>query len=313
MEGNIIAKIASVVSIDDNTGQGLIKALVIPDDVKAIKNNGVDLSEIANWCVPLLPRVFGLTPKVGEKVIVMIIDGQRYYIGPIYGQLVNLDDASGRDATAALQGSDSAPGENPEELCDVAPALPDKDDVAINGKGNSGIYVKKNDIVLHSGIKVIGGKNKIHRNKKGNAAAIQISYDEEGNPKSSVTLFADKINLFGNAAKADGFVPEYMHHLDTHLISNEDLFTLIKSAQSIPYGEKLCAILLKIIAALVNHTHPIGNLPPCNSDDIKNISKYVTLKVGSGNAGLNIKDRYEASDDNSLLAEEILSPNIKIN
>lgn len=313
MVGNVIAKIASVVSVEDKTGQGLIKAFVIPDDNRAKTSTGINPDLIEHKCVPFLPRVFGLTPKVGEKVVVLIIDGQRFYIGPIYGQLVNLDDATGRDSTAGLEGSDSEPGENPEEISDVAPALPDKDDVAVNGKGNSGIYVKKNDIVIHSGLKVIGGRNKIHRNKSGNSAAIQISYDDNGSPKSSVTVFADVINLFGNKSGAEGFMPETMHKLNTHVISNEDIYALMKSAQSVPYGEKLCEILLKIISAIMNHTHPIANLPPCNSGDVKNISKYVTLKEGSGNKNLNIRDKYEASDDNTLLADEILSPNIKIN
>jgi hypothetical protein len=303
MEGNVIAKIASVVDIDDDTGQGRILVHLIPDD-NAVKEN-------INWCVPLLPRVFGLTPKVGEKVVVMIIDGQRYYIGPIYGQLSNLDDASGADATAGLQGSASNPGENPENMRDEALVLPEIDDVSINGKGNSGIYVKKDKIVIHSGIKLIGGKNKIRRNKKGNSAAIQISYDDEANPKSSVTLFADKINLFGNADSA--MITSPLHNNGAFGVSNEDLFQLIKSAQSVPYGERLCNVLLKIIAAIMNHTHPISNLPPCNSGDVKNISKYVTLKKGSGNKNLNIKDQYQADENNSLLAEEILSPNVKIN
>jgi len=303
MEGNVIAKIASVIDIDDNTGQGRILVHLIPDDNVAKTSK--------NWCVPLLPRVFGLTPKVGEKVVVMIIDGQRYYIGPIYGQLSNLDDASGADATAGLQGSSCSPGENPENMRDEALVLPEIDDVSINGKGNSGIYVKKDKILIHSGIKLIGGKNKIRRNKNGNSAAIQISYDDEANPKSSVTLFADKINLFGNTDSA--MIASPLHNYGAFGISNDDLFQLVKSAQSVPYGERLCNILLKIISALLNHTHPISNLPPCESDDMKNISKYVTLKVGSGNKKLNLKDLYSASEDNTLLANEILSPNVKIN
>lgn len=303
MEGNVIGKIASVVDIDDETGQGRILAHLIPDDNTA--KSGME------WCVPLLPRVFCLTPKVGEKVVVVVIDGQRYYIGPIYGQLNNLDDASGADATAGLHGSACNPGENPENIRDEALVLPEIDDVSVNGKGNSGIYVKKNRVIIHSGIKLLGGKNKIRRNKKCNAAAIQISYDDEAATKSSVTVFADKINLFGNAGGAVD--TSSLHNNGTFGPSDEDLFELIKGAQSVPYGERLCNILLKIIAAIMNHTHPIANLPPCNSGDVKNISKYVTLKAGSGNKNLNIRDKYEASDSNNLLAEEILSPNVKIN
>lgn len=311
MAGEIHGKIASVVDVDDKTGQGLVLAYVIPDD-----NRKSDEEKKKCWSVPLLPRVFGLTPKVGEKVLVFVIDGQRFYIGPIYGQLSNLDDASGLDSTASLQGSASGPGVNPEMKEDVRPALPDIDDVAINGKGSSGIYVKKKDIVIHSGIKVIGGKNKIHRNKNGDEAAIQVSYDEEGNPRSSITLHADVIGLFGNA-KAEisdsMFEPSKLHNETGHYISNDDLCELMHTAQSVPYGEKLCEVLLKIISAIMNHTHPMSMKTPTVAGDIANISKYVTKIKGTGNENLNIDDKYMATADNTKLEQEILSPNVKIN
>lgn len=307
MVGDIRGKIASVVDVNDKTGQGLILAHIIPDD-----NRKSEEEKKKCWSVPLLPRVFGVTPKVGEKVLVFIIDGQRYYIGPIYGQLSNLDDASGLDSTAALQGSASGPGVNPEMKEDVKPALPEVDDVAINGKGYSGMYVKKKDVVIHSGLKVLGGKNKIHRNVKGNDAAIQVSYDEEGNPKSSITMHADVIGLFGNSEVAP-FESKNLHKKDRHYISNEDLNELFHTAQSIPYGEKLCKVLLKIISAIMNHTHPISTRTPFVVGDVKNISEYVTLIKGSGNEKLNIDDKYESTEDNTLLEEEILSPNVKIN
>ena len=305
---DIHGKIASVVDVDDKTGQGLILAYVIPDD-----NRKNDEQKKKCWSVPLLPRVFGVTPKVGEKVLVFIIDGQRYYIGPIYGQLSNLDDASGLDSTAALQGSASGPGVNPEMKEDVKPALPDTDDVAINGKGYSGMYVKKKDIVIHSGIKVLGGKNKIHRNDKGDEAAIQVSYDEEGNPKSSVTIHADVIGLFGNSEVAP-FESKNLHKKDGHCISNDDLCELFHTAQSVPYGEKLCQLLLKIIAAIMNHTHPMSMKTPTVAGDIANISTYLTKINGSGNENLNIEDLYMATSDNTTkLENEILSPNVKLN
>lgn len=309
---DVYGKIATVVDVNDETGQGCILAWVIPDD------NRKDSEQIEkSWSVPLLPRVFGLTPKVGEKVLVFVIGGQRYYIGPIYGQLSNLDDASGRDATAALQGSDSGPGENPENLSDVAPALPDRDDVAINGKGNSGIYVKKKDVIIHSGVKILGGKNKIRRNKSGDEAAIQVSYDEEGNPRSSVTVHADVIGLFGNTKpnfEDSVFDTSKLHNENRHYISNDDLRELFHTAQSVPYGEKLCQLLLKIIAAIMNHTHPIGMKPPSVVGDVKNISTYLTKIKGTGNENLGMEDLYMAtSDKTSELENEILSPNVKVN
>lgn len=308
---DIYWKLATVVNVDDNTGQGRVFTWVIPDD-----NRKSDEEKEKCWSVPLLPRVFGITPKVGEKVLVLIADGQRYYIGPIYGQLSNLDDASGLDSTASLQGSGSGPGENPKMNKDVGPALPDTDDVAINGKGYTGIYVKKKDIIVHSGIKILGGKNKIHRNKNGNEAAIQVSYDEEGNPKSSVTVHADVIGLFGNAKsnKGDIFDADKLHNENSHYISNEDLCELFHTAQSVPYGEKLCQLLLKIIAAIMNHTHRISMEPPTVAGDVANISTYLTKIKGTGNENLNIEDKYMATSDNTTYLEnEILSPNVKIN
>lgn len=308
MAEKVVFKVCTVVENEDNTGQGLIKAMLLPDDAKFQK----DHTRIQS-CVPLLPRVFGLTPKVGEKVIVCSIDGQRYYIGPIYGQLNNLDDATGRDATASLQGSDSNPGENPEDNIDILGALPERDDVSINGKGSTGIYVKKNDIIIHSGLKVIGGKNKIFQNTSGDDAAIQVSYDKDGSIKSSITMFANRINLFGNTPGTDVFDPNKMHKKGKHVISQEDIYELINTAQSVPYGEKLCTVLLKIIEAIVNHTHPFPMKPPVNVSYIEEISKYLTKKENSGNENIGINDYYIQNSNNTTLSDEILSRNIKIN
>ena len=312
MVENFTMKICNVVSNEDDTGQGLIKVFLGPSDNIRKTEEGTDEKNIQT-CFPLLPRMFGVIPKEKDKVFVYIINGQRYYIGPLVGQYSNLGDTSSLETTAGLQGADTNPGENPENNIDISGCLPEKDDVSINGKGCSGIYVKKNDIILHSGLKVVGGKGRIHQNTSADEAVVQISYNKDGNPKSSITMFANNINLFGNGAGQDKFDPSLMHKKGKHVISQEDLFELHKMAQSVPYGEKLCAILLKIIAAIMNHTHPYPCLPPFQVGEVAELSKYLVKKEGSGNENLNIADKWSSSEDNTELADEILSKFVKVN
>ena len=312
MVENFTMKICNVVSNEDETGQGLIKVFLGPSDNIRKSENGIDEKNIQT-CVPLLPRMFGVIPDKGDKVYVYTINGQRFYIGPIVGQMNNLGNTSSREVTAGLQGSDINPGENPENNIDISGCLPEKNDISINGKGSSGIYVKKNDIILHSGLKVIGGKGRIHQNTSGDEAVVQISYNKDGNPKSSITMFANNINLFGNGAGQEKFDPSLMHKKGKHVISQEDLFELHKMAQSVPYGEKLCAILLKIIAAIMNHTHPIATKSPFAVGELGELSKYLVKVEGSGNENLGINDQWASSEDNSKLADEILSKYVKVN
>lgn len=297
---------------EDKTGQGRVKVFLAPADNHFKSDKGIEKENI-QWCFPLLPRMFGVIPQSGDTVAVFVSNGQRYYIGPFVGQLNNLGNTSSSETTAGLQGSDINPGENPEDDKDISGCLPEEDDISINGKGSSGIYVKKNDIVLHSGLKVLGGKKRIQQNTSADEAVVQISYTNEGNPKSSITMFANNINLFGNGAGVDNFDPSLMHKKGKHIISQEDLFELHKMAQSVPYGEKLCAILLKIIAAIMNHTHPIGNRAPFAVGELGELSKYLVKVEGSGNRNLGKDDQWTSSEDNTKLADEILSKFVKIN
>ena len=325
-------KVCKVINIDDEHGQGLIQAFYVPTDgiyrhkkkdsdysVSSMDGFVYDLDKI-KWCAPLLPRVFGVTPKVGENVIVTEFSGQRWYIGPIYGQLTNLDDATGEDATSFMPGSNCSPPSNPENNENIVGALPEQDDVAINGKGETGLYLKEFDAVLHAGIKVVGGKTKLQRNRKGDEAFLQLSHSGIFGHPSTATLVADKINLFGNKPSTGN--PDFndkielMHKAATSIICEDDMEILMNSAKSVPYGENLVNILFKIIVALFNHVHPIGNkVPIVENTELARLTQYLTEREADAEEKhiSNNGKKYDFDAENITLANELLSPNVKIN
>ena len=314
-------KVCKVINTDDEHGQGLIQVYYVPiDGIYKHKKDGVityDYDKI-KWCAPLLPRVFGVTPKVGENVVVTEFSGQRWYIGPIYGQLTNLDYAVGSDVTSFMPGADCAPPANPENNKEIKGALPEKDDVSINGKGETGLYFKQHDAVLHAGIKVSGGKSTLSRNKKGDESFIQLSHPSD-DIQSTATIVADKINLFGNKKTCanDNFDVSLLHDINSSIISQENLATLMANAKSVPYGEDLVNVLGKIIVALLNHVHPIGNKPPIVANtDLEKLTGYVFERDANAMED-NLRDNKKMYDyaynSNTDLSDEILSPNIKIN
>lgn len=321
-------KIAKVINIDDTTGYGRIQVFLQPDDNMYKNVNGTINKDKIKWCFPAMPKVFGVTPKVGENVIVFETNNERFYLGPIYGQLDKLDDATSLTNTAFMSGSECAPDTNPELKPSVIAALPEKDDVAINGKKNCGIYIKDNDMILHSGLKITGQKNNVERNTAGDETFVQLSYDKNGTNLSTATIVSDHINLFGNKISEGNaeFPAELMHKTASTTISQEDLNLLLSNAKSVPYGENLVEVLLKIIVALLNHTHPIGNKPPIiNNTDMQELTKYVSdvrkinrstseaIDDASKSTTFGNQTKYDADEENTTLKDEILSNCVKIN
>lgn len=280
-----------VISVDDETDAGQIKVRLHPyDDDKTI-------NEIP-YAFPLLPKMFYVKPKVMELVIVFLAianDGnsQRYYIGPVISQENKLYFDRFMYADSFMRGSISEPDIAPHTKPEVEGILPSNDDVMIRGRKNADIQITEDDVRLRSGVKLVNEMN--HQDMEFNEndpAYIKLKYHTGGLLKnedsqivgekkqvnSTVTIVADKINLFSNTSDEKGV--NLTDRKD--LIADDDLRKAINEAYKLPYGEKLVEILSIFINAFLKHTHPYPMMTPCVSNGIPELQLKKTELLDNG-------------------------------
>lgn len=287
--------IGEVVDVNDiNNGQR-IRVRIRPTDNYIQKNNEIP------FAFPLLPKMLHVKPKVGEAVFIIFTDdkneqSQRYYIGPIISQSQFINkDLYGAGATNMLQGAIFSP--SPSLKNETDGLLASNDDVAINGRKNTDIILKDNDLQIRCGVKLITNKN-IEYNKR-NPSFLKIKYypnallhktnDSMEDVHSVATLFAHKINLISS----DG--TPYIESSDKkELLDDNTILNILDTAHQLPYGDKLCELLSEFIKVFKRHTHNYNNLPIVHDPNyLQFINKY--------------------GEDGAHLKDILLSKNIRIN
>ena len=259
-------KLCEVVSIDDEFNSGRIKVRLYPED------NGIALDSIP-FAFPLLPKMFNVSPKVGEAVIVFLTESgngysNRYYIGPIISQLPNLE-YDGFHTRAFSNYSDSFIKPSPDfaKVNTAIGAFGDKEDVTIYGRKGTDIILKENDIRIRAGARLDGdnviGKtfnrlNPAYLKLKYNDTPLTIEYYDVNTHKtnivkswnSSATIVADEINLISNNSNSNFITTD-----EKELISDEEMKKIIQNAHALPYGDVLVQFLKRFLWEFQNHTH----------------------------------------------------------
>lgn len=229
------------------------------------------LNEDWPWAFPLLPKHLHINPKVGESVLVILEDpqapkGNRFFIGPIISQQYLLEyDPYNFSSRNMFQGTIGQPLPNPDMDPENEGTVPDREDIAIQGRENTDLVLKNNEIRLRCGFKK-DPKNKkvverLHYNRK-NPAYIQMRYQKmkDQNKKdfaSLINIVADRINLLSHDS------PTYFKLADRkQLISDEELQKVFENAHPLPYGDVLVDFLYGLVRIFTTHTHPFPMDPP---------------------------------------------------
>lgn len=267
MDGNnnllYMCRVLSV--IDDSEGLRIKVRIPYLDD----KNTPV--SELP-YVFPLLPKLLHVNPKNDEMVLVILqsigdSQGNRFFVGPVISQPQKLDfDAYNYSAQSLLRGNQiakplPAPSLNPENNG----TLPDRDDVALQGRGNADIVLKPSEMRLRCGFKQnsYADKNDCLKFNKVDLGYIQMKYkrmkDHKNNDFSSIiNVVADRINLLSHDSKT------YFNLTDPEtLIKEEEIKHILENAHPLPYGDELINFLKQLIQVIRNHTHPFPMDPPC--------------------------------------------------
>ena len=287
-DGVNLIRICEVVSIDDNTDGNRIKVRISPRE---------DFTPIDKlpWCVPLLPQMMHIKPKVGESVLILTaVAGRdmtlRYYIGPVISQMSHLPEEPALDAKRVSPTNTER--HDPATTNDVDltnGSLPNDDDIAILGRKNSDVILTDNDVRVRCGVKLVKPEN-----QRGfvfntsNPSYLKLKYYEDGLDEqkkihSTATLVADKINLIGNVGK-DQF---YDTRNPDDLISDDVMREMVEKAHQLPFGDILVDFLNKFRTAFLVHTHPKEMMIPCQEATYNNVKSFDLSSALSDNVRIN--------------------------
>lgn len=277
-----IIRIAQVVQLEDNlstSGDGNSKnsfgrriKVILPYD-EITKNNNE-----AFFAWPLLPKHLQVIPKIGEMVLIFqsSLDGKnvnRFYIGPLISQDYYLNYCKNVKGLALLQGDGTKPLCHPSGNPENDGSYPETDTIAIQGRGDSAMWLKDEELRLMCGHKpdwnsISNEKERADpgnlRFNRENLSYIQMKYGKfkqnDGTDFNSViNVVADRINLIthnGADKQSDVSVTDNKELMTTQSINN---FT--SNGQKMVYGDELVSFLNKFRDVFRDHTHHWSNDP----------------------------------------------------
>ena len=286
--------VGKVVSLEDDYHFGWIKAEIISDKGKSLKN--------IPYASPAFPKMFFVKPKIGEYVFVLVMNdgeanGQRLYIGP----LVSQPDKMWEDLfpTTMLQNAPRPPDRSIDNVAVSKGAMPEDGDVSVLGRKNTDMILTDNDVRIRAGVRLTKPRERLVEFNKDAPAFIKLKNHEDvledkngDKTKSTATIVADKINLISQ--NGDG----HFDLSDTKEgISDKTMYEIFEKAHQLPYGDILCDFFSLFLKMYFGHTHPYPGMEPLQMDPD---SVAFTQKYGS-------------NGDVDRLKEKLLSKNIRIN
>jgi hypothetical protein len=304
----VVVELESNLGPLSNKGVGRLKAR-IKGSISTGGDDGLNDEELA-WCFPMLPKHFSVQPKKGEVVIIFTFSKQqqhadRLYIGPIISQLPKLDKDDYLTALAGFTFGPTQPNVSTNQIPELNGVFGKTDDVIINGRYNTDLIQRKNEVIIRAGKFVT--QPVTEKNPYGIAfnsstqAYIQIKNDAIISPKSSekpeqfgsvTNIVSNKINLLTHS---DGN-PRFNLTDPESLISQEELEKILSEAHQIPFGDVLLEYLILLKNAFFAHVHNGSGNPPTD----------LTIS-GNKQALAAFKAKAEA------LEKAMLSRNIRIN
>lgn len=301
--------IGEVVSIDDPNYLGRIKVRI-----KGPISRGGDDSILDNdlpWCLPMIPKFFASQPKVKEAVYIFTFSkdkqhADRMYLGPIISQPQQLNfDPYYITALAGFTFGSEAPKVSVSTIPQLKGIFPNPEDVSIQGRYNTDITQKTNEVVLRAGKFEVTTPNTnnpfsftFNSKTQGyiqikNDVVTKKQTDQQKEEKGTVTnIVSSKINLLTHK---DGN-PRFNITNQDNLIADEELQRILETAHPLAFGDIMLQYLRLFKDAFFAHVHNgNGNSP-------------TDLTISGNKQALAI---FKAKADD--LEKQMLSVNIRIN
>ena len=233
--------------------------------------------------MPLLPKHLSVIPKVGESVLIFIFNKEthstRFYIGPIISGLNNLEYDEGEISAQRIfpwsQGKKDRPVTSVKTNDNVIPALtgifPEPEDISIQGRYNTDITQKRNEVVIRA------GKFKSTSPDKNNPYPFSFNFASQGfiQIKNNFNFSTDKnkqalgtvTNVVSNKINLLTYGGTPNITLNQESLLNDDQIKNLMGASSdsqqnkelqahaLPFGDVLLEYLNILKDAITNHVH----------------------------------------------------------
>jgi hypothetical protein len=304
-----LIEVAEVISVNDPYHLGRIKVRI-----KGPRNRGGDDGILDNdlpWAFPLLPKAFSSQPKPKEAVYIFVFGrdrefADRMYVGPIISQPDKLNfDPYYSTALRGFTFASQTPNVSVDNIPELNGVFPDPNDVSIQGRYNTDITQKRNEVVIRAGKFETSTPNdnnpypfKFNTRTQGyiqikNDVIVVPKSDNQDEQRGSVTnIVGSKINLITHA---DGS-PRFNVTNQDNLISDDELANILDQAHQLPFGDVLLQYLILMKEALFNHVHNGSGNPATDLTSDGNKQSIAAFKA--------------KADD---LEKSMLSKNIRIN
>jgi hypothetical protein len=263
-------KLLRVGRVTDNSDPSDIGALKVRiDGVDSKENEGEEI-----LCLPLLPRFINVLPDVNQGVFVFSAEhvegleitnkSERFWIGPITGQLPDLDKEDKDTGIAGFLRGWVTKNKSRKEIPQADGAYPEKDEIALQGRGSGDFILKKNETVLRIGKfknkdrRIFNDTNLGYIQLKSGDEDIKKRFVDEEFIKIEITPPVYLIRVFINSILNDGTIlpnnstEQQFLKASTHevILQNIDLKTnTIKSNASTSFntrGEAVEEVLLAL-------------------------------------------------------------------
>lgn len=264
---NDLIKLGLVISVIDPNYLGRIKIRI-----KGPRNMGGDDGVSDNdlpWAQPLVSKFLSIQPKIGEAVYVFIFSLEkqhvdRMFVGPIISQPQLLDfDPYYNTALGGFSFGNQEPNVSVATIPQLDGVFPDSKDISIQGRYNTDITQKRNEIIIRAGKFVSIEDKKSSFKIKFNASTqayiqvkndvvIKSKLDNQPQEKGTITnIVANKINLLTHK---DGH-PRFDLTNQKNLISDEEMAKILETAHQMVFGDILIQYLILLKEAVLNHVH----------------------------------------------------------
>lgn len=282
-----IIRIAEVLELEDNLEVKGRQSLNTNSFGRRIKIKFAE-HQAEHWAWPLLPKHLQVIPKKGEMVLVFVsdldgVEGNLFYVGPIISQDYYLNECPNKTAYSLLIGQGTKPVCHPQGNSENDGTYPDKDTIAIQGRGDAAVWLKNEELRLMCGHKP-DWNNSVTKEgadpgtlffNRVDLSYIQMKYgnytetkyketngkDEKNNGafESVINVVADRIHLIthNGAASVSGInVTD-----NKELMPKDSIEKFASDGQRMVYGDELIAFLEKFRKVFRDHTHHWANDP----------------------------------------------------
>lgn len=257
-----------VVSVNDPKYLGRIKVRIKGSPSKGGDDGTLDAD--LPWCFPMLPKLLSIRPKKDESVFIFLLDNNkqftdRLYFGPIISQPQLLDkDPYFFSSFAGFSFGTMDANVSIDTIPELNGVFPNQEDISIQGRYNTDITQKHNEIIIRA------GKFETSKPTKTNPFSFKFNTKTQGyiQIKNDVKLVNDTNSDVPETGTVTNIVSSKINLLthkngspifnltnQTDLISDDELANILTTAHQVPFGDILLDYLKLMKDAILSHVH----------------------------------------------------------